>query len=533
MIFSPLPLSSLPAWSKLNNVDFLDTAVSSMTLEIEMSDHSEEVVQRGIITTRALSSVDTFDIPTLLEIPKELVLCREFLLEERKLDSHFEQLRELVGWKSFRLDIMLFLLMQMTIARNNTLLDCSVFEGSETGKCDNCNLAGEQECLLSTVTSQTEENINVGVSNPWSEYVRFLPETLTIPTMWNDAERMLLIGTSLEISVDGKMGLLSQEFEDLREKTIGIPWCNSCWWQDGSLEPLLMSDWIRLDAWYRSRSLELPSFGEVMVPCLDMANHSFESNAYWDETSNGNVSLLLRPDMQLDEKNQITINYGDTKSHAETLYSYGFQDKGNKCTALVLNVSPQVIDPLHNAKVAATHERPVVRICRDEDGEISWESPYLYFFSLNEEDGLEFKTLQEVDGSHGSLCVFWQEADVTESVDTFETLISGHELADVFKVRVLSLLHDRIQQQVARLYASTQMAHTLVDQGMVSVGAQIEADGLREIETDVLEVALETISGQKTELLETESVCQYLRSMSSNAEQIPAMPEPKEEDDFS
>jgi hypothetical protein len=47
-----------------------------------------------------------------------------------------------------------------------------------------------------------------------------------------------------------KTAALSREFDELREKTAGISWCDKCWWED---ETLHYSDWILLDAWYRSR----------------------------------------------------------------------------------------------------------------------------------------------------------------------------------------------------------------------------------------------------------------------------------------
>lgn len=38
-------------------------------------------------------------------------------------------------------------------------------------------------------------------SSPWTEYVKFLPRFIPIPTMWAEDERALLQGTSLEVRV--------------------------------------------------------------------------------------------------------------------------------------------------------------------------------------------------------------------------------------------------------------------------------------------------------------------------------------------
>jgi hypothetical protein len=39
----------------------------------------------------------------------------------------------------------------------------------------------------------------IGVSNPWTEYVKFLPAVTPLPTMWTEDERVMLVGTSLEV----------------------------------------------------------------------------------------------------------------------------------------------------------------------------------------------------------------------------------------------------------------------------------------------------------------------------------------------
>jgi hypothetical protein len=50
-----------------------------------------------------------------------------------------------------------------------------------------------------TITSKEHGQV-VGVSNPWTEYVKILPESVPLPTLWTDEECMMLQGTSLEVS---------------------------------------------------------------------------------------------------------------------------------------------------------------------------------------------------------------------------------------------------------------------------------------------------------------------------------------------
>ena len=286
------------------------------------------------------------------------------------------------------------------------------------------------------------------------------------------------------------MSALLREFESLREKTAQISWCFKCWWED---EDLKFSDWILLDAWYRSRSLELPKAGESMVPCLDMANHSFSANAYYEQNSDDSVTLLLRPDVKLEKGAEVTISYGTTKSAAEMLFSYGFIDDQSETNAIVLPLEPFEDDPLGKAKLAAFTGRPIVRLSLVE-GKIEWESPFLYLMCLNEEDGLDFKVLQQTDGSRSQLRVFWQGADVTEQTTTFEALVSHHELEDVFKLRVVALVHDRIGQQLERLYDSGDAVQSLAT--FVTERSRSAALQLRKTEAGVLEEAFTAVDMQ-------------------------------------
>lgn len=256
------------------------------------------------------------------------------------------------------------------------------------------------------------------------------------------------------------MNVLIREFETLRENTSGIQWCQKSWWEHESLE---IRDWALLDAWFRSRSLELPNAGESMVPCLDMANHFSEPNAYYEQTSKDGVSLLLRPDVELDVSSEVTISYGDSKSEAEMLFSYGFIDQKSTTKSLALPIQPFPDDPLGKAKLAAFLGQPIVRISATNEDLVEWECPFIYLMCLNEEDGLEFRVLLQNDGSRSHLRVFWQGSDVTDLTDTLESLIESHALSDVFKLRAVALLHERIREQLEKLYESEETVQSLAE----------------------------------------------------------------------
>ena len=50
-----------------------------------------------------------------------------------------------------------------------------------------------------------------------------------------------------------------------------------------------------------------------MVPCLDIVNHARDANAYYEQTNNGDIVLLLRPNEKAESGGEITISYGSSK----------------------------------------------------------------------------------------------------------------------------------------------------------------------------------------------------------------------------
>lgn len=90
--------------------------------------------------------------------------------------------------------------------------------------------------------------------------------------------------------MSAKLTSLRKEYDDLRTLTFDIAWCRACWWEEELLE---FGDWILIDAWFRSRSLEIPDTGESMVPALDMVNHSAKPNAYYELGPDGQVGEIL------------------------------------------------------------------------------------------------------------------------------------------------------------------------------------------------------------------------------------------------
>jgi hypothetical protein len=227
-----------------------------------------------------------------------------------------------------------------------------------------------------------------------------------------------------------------------------------------------------------------------------MVNHSSVPNAYYEQASSSSATLLLRPNMKLDLGSEITISYGADKTNAEMLFSYGFIDEENTTGGgLTLPIESFPDDPLGRAKLAAYGEPPTVTLSNTK-GEFSWECPFLHFMCLNEEDGLDFKVLQQTDGSRSQLRVFWQGCDVTEQTKSFEFLTKDHTLRDVFRLRVVALLQDKIRQQLERLYESEEAITSLAEITLVDADHQRDAMRLRNGEVTILEEAFSAIDLQ-------------------------------------
>ncbi|KAK2736519.1 set domain-containing protein [Colletotrichum kahawae] len=485
MATSKLPVETLPTWAMFNDVDLVDVEAREIP-----------GCGLGLLVNKELSrEEETFDIPTLLRIPHELVLSAEAVESYAKVDKNFRQLLDACGHKSTRHDVCLFLLTQMVLS------------------------------------DRPKTSMKGGVSTPWTEYVKFLPPQVPVTTLWTEQEREMLIGTSLESATAAKIVTLTDEFDELRETSETLPFWNELFWESDKVS---LIDWARVDAWFRSRCLELPKSGEAMVPVLDLANHSAQANAYYEENSKDEVVLLLRPGCRVSSGDEMTISYGDAKSGAEMLFSYGFIDPASAADRITLPLAPLEDDPLGKAKLHIFGGAPSVEFDRT-NGTLSWKSPFAYFLCLNEEDGLDFRVLQDTGGSR-ELKVFWQEEDVTASTTSFEEHIDGHALAQIFRLRVVTVLQDLVAGQLERLATGMSLDDldaSLSEGGLICGACITAAATLREQETSLLEAAMKSLEDQKTQLLADENVVAYLGSMEVAQNELVEAEASNDEEDLS
>jgi hypothetical protein len=303
-----------------------------------------------------------------------------------------------------------------------------------------------------TLNSSRGDTSSGSGHNPYADYVKFLPKHIPVPTLYDEQSMSLLAGTSLAEAVEHKLATLQKEYEQLCEVTQHVAWCRKTWFGDERL--LDLSDWQLADAEYRSRALELPGgVGDSMVPILDMANHASDnrSNARFEVDDDQNVLLVVRDEKSIAAGDEITIMYG-VGGAAEMIFSYGFLEEGvSSAREMFLSLSIPEDDPLRLAKIRFAQEAPGVRIFVDDSGQTKWDSSYVWWACVNEEDGLAFQVAYTNDGEK-ELQVSWKDNELRAT--ELKGVLLTHELRDIFVLRATVLIQQRILEQ-GTLLAST------------------------------------------------------------------------------
>ncbi|KAL6235966.1 hypothetical protein BDW75DRAFT_126310 [Aspergillus navahoensis] len=434
--------------------------------------------------SKQLGNEELSEDDVLLKVPSDMILSLETVQERSKYDRHLHEVLQAVGdfGKTARGAILVFLLIQISHSSPD--------------------LAGQKH--------------KIGTSNAWTEYVKFLPSSVPLPTFWTTEELELLRGTSLRLAYEAKIISLEKEFDTLRETTEDIEWCRDLWWNEDTVR---FEDWKYLDAIFRSRMVDLPGYGHAMVPCIDMANHASEStvNALYDKDSDGNAILQLRLGKYLHSGEEVTISYGQDRAASEMVFSYGFLDsERSDAKQIFLDLVIPDDDPLKMAKTAFCRETPGLRISSkptDSDGiQTYWESPIVWWACVNEEDGLELAVMQNNDGSN-ELTMTWKSQEV-KTPSCLEDILAAEPLWDVFRLRAVVLVLERLETQFFMLQTTERMVSDIrqSDDMLAIFRPEVfnTVTKLRELETRLLETAIRDLEKQRDDLMTSESVKAYL-----------------------
>ena len=136
------------------------------------------------------------------------------------------------------------------------------------------------------------------------------------------------------------------------------------------------------------------------------------------------------------------------------IFSYGFlEHEVDNARQLFLGLEIPDDDPLKPAKHAVCDEAPGVRLFLvQESSTVNWESLFVWWACVNEEDGLEFRVLQSNDGER-ELKVFWKEKDIASSEQLLDA-IKQDAMWDILQLRANMLIQARVETQLAKLQES-------------------------------------------------------------------------------
>lgn len=254
-------------------------------------------------------------------------------------------------------------------------------------------------------------------------------------------------------------------------------------------------DWLQVDAMYRSRALDYPLIGHCMVPCVDLANHDPHEGtiAIYEKDASGNAVLVLRDGKTLNEGDEVTISYGDEKGACEMLFSYGFLDESMETAeTLFLSLTIPDGDIMRAAKMEAAGCAPGFKLIDAGDEEVDWKGDFVWLLCVSEEDGLHFDVARTVDGEeeiHG----FFGEHELIGGAAELYRLLGQSELYDLYRLRAVIILQQRVFDQMQVLYSSQDdMEAVPHGEGTeVRQGAYDQAMKLRRLEFELMERAYE------------------------------------------
>lgn len=174
------------------------------------------------------------------------------------------------------------------------------------------------------------------------------------------------------------------------------------------------------------------------------------------------------------------------------IFSYGFlENEVTDARQLFLGLDIPDDDPLKLAKRSFCSDAPGVRLYISPGSETTgWESPFVWWACVNEEDGLEFRVLQTHDGKK-ELKATWKGNDIGPS-DSLKDIIATDPLWDVFQLRAVVIILERLETQLSVLQ-ETDKSIPSPDQDGSPSGTRIRSDvyqnimKLRKLEADLLE----------------------------------------------
>jgi hypothetical protein len=166
-------------------------------------------------------------------------------------------------------------------------------------------------------------------------------------------------------------------------------------------------------------------------------------------------------------------------------------------------------DPLRPAKAYISTSAPGFRLFEKENS-IDWESDYIWLIVINEEDGLDFKIRQTVDGKR-EIQAFWQERELRDT-SKMRDYLQESPTWDVFRLRATVLLQDRVERQMEMIHAAQELTQNMTS---VREAPGKLAERLQSLELDMLQRAALALDSQVRALVSLIRVTCTCRSWGS------------------
>lgn len=233
---------------------------------------------------------------------------------------------------------------------------------------------------------------------------------------------------------------------------------------------------------------------------MDLANHAAheETVAVYDVDSEGNAVLALRPGKKVPGGEEVTISYGDEKGACEMLFSYGFLDaRMQSAETLFLSLALPAGDALGAAKREVAGCAPGFKIVDAGDGEVDWTGEFVWLLCVGPEDGLSFEVARTVEGEE-EVRGFWKGEELVGGAPRLYALLGKSALWEVYRLRAVMILQQRVFDQMQVLYASQEELEETECGEETEVRREVyeQAMALRRLEFELMERAYEDFERQ-------------------------------------
>lgn len=137
------------------------------------------------------------------------------------------------------------------------------------------------------------------------------------------------------------------------------------------------------------------------------------------------------------------------------IFSYGFLEKERRdAKQMFLQLDIPDDDPLKMAKKVFCNDPPGVRLFSrsppwGSTSTTAWDSSFVWWASVNEEDGLDFNVLQLNDGTR-ELKATWKGQNIQDTPH-LKDLLAADPLWDIFQLRAVVVILERLEGQLSSL----------------------------------------------------------------------------------